>query len=57
MGQLLRNSVTSYAYDAADVLDDNNFATVLESFMKLSLQVAQVNTKKVSGLGYLALSI
>ena len=48
-GQLFINSVTSYAYDAANVMDDDNCATVLESFLStLSLQVTQVNTKKVS---------
>ena len=40
-----------YAYDAADVMDDENYTTVLESFVSASsLQVADVNTKKVSGL-------
>ena len=48
-GQLLINSVTLYAYDAADVMDDINYATVLNS----SLQVPQVNTKRVSGLDHL----
>ena len=44
-----------YAYDAVDVMDDDNHATVLESFVSISsLQVAQVNTKKVSGLNLLA---
>ena len=32
-GQLYINSVTSYAYDAASVMDDDNYATVLESFV------------------------
>ena len=32
-GQLFINSVTLYAYDAADVMDDDNYATVLESFV------------------------
>ena len=56
-GQLFTNSVILYAYDAADVMDDNNYATVLESFVTTSsLQVAQVHTKKVSGLGHLILA-
>ena len=46
-----------YAYDAADVVDDNNYATVLESFVSTSsLQVGQVNTKKVSELDHLVLA-
>ena len=41
MGQSYINSVTSYAYDAADVMDNENYATVLESFVnRLLLQVA-----------------
>ena len=56
MRQLYIDSVTSYAYDAADVLDDDNYATVLLSFVNASsLQIAQVNTKKVSGLDHLVL--
>ena len=39
-GQLFINSATSYAYNAADVMDDGNFATMLKSFVIiLSLQV------------------
>ena len=34
--QLFINSVTSYAYDAADIMDDNIYATVLESFVTTS---------------------
>ena len=50
------NYVTSYAYDAAYVMDNNNYAPVLESFMSTSsLHVAQVNTKKVSGHDHLVL--
>ena len=50
-GQSFINSATLYAYDAADVKDDENNATVLESFVTtMSLPVAQVNTKKVPGL-------
>ena len=45
-----------YACDAADVMYNENYATVLESNVnKVSLWVAQVNTKKVSGLDHLAL--
>ena len=56
-GQLSINAVTLYAYDAADIMDDDNYATVLESFVStLSLQVAQVNMEKVSGLDYLVLA-
>ena len=36
-------------------MDKDNYSTVLESFVITSLLwVAQVNTKKVSGLGHLA---
>ena len=35
-GQYFINSVTLYAYDATDVIDDVNFATVLESFVIIS---------------------
>ena len=53
---LFINSVTSYAYDAADVMDDDNYAAVKASFAStLSLQVTQVYTKKVSGLDHLVL--
>ena len=45
------NSVTLYNYDAADVMDDDNYATVLDSYITTSsLQVAKVHTKKVPGL-------
>ena len=51
------NYLSSYAYDAAYVMDDNNCATVLVRFVNaLLLQVAQVNTKKVSGLDNLVLA-
>ena len=56
--QLFINSVTLYAYDAADVIDEDNYASVLESGVStLSLQVACVNTEKVSGLNHLFLPI
>ena len=32
-GQLSFKSVTLYAFDAADVIDDGNYNTVLESFV------------------------
>ena len=55
-GQLFINSVTLYAYDAADDINNDNYATLLESFVITpSLWVAQVNTKKVSGLNHLVL--
>ena len=58
VGHLFINSATSYAYDAVDVIDNDNYATVLEKFVTiLSLQVAKVNIKKVSGLGHLVQSI
>ena len=45
---IIINSVTSYSYDIADVMDNDNYATVLETFVRtLSLQVAQVATEKV----------
>ena len=36
VGQLYINSVTLYAYDAADVMDDDNYATVLDSYVTTS---------------------
>ena len=48
-GQLFINSVTLYAYDTADAMDDDNYATMLESFVSTSsIQVAQVNTENIS---------
>ena len=45
-GQLIINCVTWYAYDAADAMDDDNYATVLESFVSTSsMQVAQGRRK------------
>ena len=45
------------AYDAADVMCHNNFATVLESFVIFSLLwVIQVHTKKVPVVDYLVLA-
>ena len=56
-GQLSVNSLILYAYDSAYVMDNGNYATVLESFVStLQLQVAQVNTEKVSGLDHLVLA-
>ena len=55
--QLFINSVISYAYDAADLMDKDNYATVLESLVStLSLQVAQVNTEKDSALYHVVLA-
>ena len=46
-----------YAHDVADFMDNNNFATELESFVNTSLlPLAQVNAKKVSGLDHLVLA-
>ena len=44
-GQLFLNSVTLYAYDDADVMNNDNYVTVLESFVK-----------KVPGLDHLVLA-
>ena len=56
-GQLFINSVTLHAYNSADVMDDNNYATVLESYVATSsLQVAKVCTKKVSELDHFVLA-
>ena len=55
-GQLFINSVTLFAYDVADIMDDYSYTTVLESFVSTSsMHVAWVNTKKVSGLNHLLL--
>ena len=55
--QLSIISVTSYVYDPADVMDNDNYAAMLESFVNtLSLQVAQVNAEKISGLDHLVLA-
>ena len=55
--QLYINSVILYAYDAADVIYDDNYATVLDSYVTTSaLPVAKVSTKKVLGLNHLALA-
>ena len=55
--QLFINSVTLYAYNATDVMDDDNCDTFLESFVIISsLQVAQVDTKKVLRLDNLVLA-
>ena len=50
------DSLTLYAYDATDVLDDDKYATVLESFGIISsLQVIQSINKKESRLDNLVL--
>ena len=57
-GQFFINSVTLNSFDAEVVMDDDDYATMLENFViKSSLQVAHINTKMLSGLGHLALSI
>ena len=49
--QLFINSVTSCAYDATDVMNDDNYATVLKSFVNTSsLQVAQVVWRRYQDL-------
>ena len=56
-GQLFINSVTSYAYDAADVRDDDNYATLLKSYdTTSSLWVAKVHTEMVPALDHLVLA-
>ena len=56
-GQLFIKSVTLYAYNAADVMDDDKIVTMLEIFVNtLPLWVAQVNTKNVSWLFHLILT-
>ena len=35
-GQLYINSVTSHAYDAADTMDDDNYATLLDNYVTTS---------------------
>ena len=55
--QFCINSVKLYAYDAADIMDDENFATLLEHFVLISwLQVAQENTEKVPVLDHFVLA-
>ena len=57
-GQLFFNSVTLYAYDAADVIDDVNYDTVLDSYVTTSsLQGANLCTEKELGLDHLVLAI
>ena len=49
--------VILYAYDAVDVMDDDNYATVLESFVNTSsLQATQIHTEKVTGLDHVVLA-
>ena len=56
-GTIIYNFLMLYAYDVADVIDNHNYATVVESFVSTSLlQAAQDYTKKVSGLDHLVLS-
>ena len=45
-----------YAYDTADIMDNDNYATVLENFViSSSLLAATVNTENISGLDHLVL--
>ena len=56
-GQLFINSFILYAYDTADDKDDDNYATVLDSYVTtISLWVAKVHTKKVPGLDHFVLA-
>ena len=56
-GQLVINCFTSYAFNAADVMDNDNFATVLETYVTISfLQITQVNTEKVPSFDHLVLA-
>ena len=49
-GQIFINSVASYDYDTADVMNDN-FATLLESFVSTSLlQVVHLIPRRYQGL-------
>ena len=55
-GLLLISSVTQYAYDAADIMYNDNFVTVMESYVIiLLLQVAKVNTKMAPSIDHLVL--
>ena len=55
--KLFISYVTSYAYDAANIMDNNNYDTVLEHFViTSSLWVAQVNTVKVTWLDNLVIA-
>ena len=40
MGHFFINSVTSYYYDAADVMENGNYATVLEMFCQYIIAVS-----------------
>ena len=53
--QLFMNSVILYAYVAANVMDNNNFATARQFYYYIVIWVAQVNTKKVPVLENLVL--
>ena len=37
------NSVTLHAFDAADVMDDDNYATVLERFVQYLIIASSTN--------------
>ena len=56
-GQLFFSYISSYAFDIVDEMDDDNFATVLESYVTISsLQVAQFDTEKVQVLDHLVIA-
>ena len=57
-GQLFINSNTPYDFDAADVIDNANYATIMDNLVnKSSVHVASVNTKKISVHNHVAWSI
>ena len=50
------NSISTNGFKDVDVMDNDNYATVLERFViSSSLQVAQVSTKKIPGLDHVVL--
>ena len=56
-GQLSINFITLYHYYDADVMDNDNYTTVLENLiLTSSLQVAQINMEKLSGLDHVVLA-
>ena len=56
-GQIFINPIILYVYDARDVIVYDNFSTVLENFVNISLlSVAQVNSEKLSVLDRLILA-
>ena len=56
-GQPFVNYITSYTYVNLDIMNNDNFATLLECFVNTSeLWVAQVNINKVLGLNHFVLA-